>query len=192
MEDIVNFYEIFLDPLKVGKRLSRLSDNSSESIAEHSWSAAMLALVIGERLGWEDTSDVVAGLLCHDLVEAITGDIPSCQAAKHKSLRQAKKTLEKYSYKALPEGDIKKHAGRVRKDTEFFEEELEHKIELCDKLDWILQQIAVMDRVDIPRVECEKTRRVFELARKFGLDPGFLENMIYSNGKVRNQSLYME
>jgi 5'-deoxynucleotidase len=52
----------------------RLSPKRRESVADHSYGTAMLALFEGERRGW-DVETLLKLALLHDLEESITGDL---------------------------------------------------------------------------------------------------------------------
>lgn len=48
-----------------------------ESVAEHSWMAALMAFLIKEEFPEADMDKVIRMILIHDLGEAFTGDIPA-------------------------------------------------------------------------------------------------------------------
>ncbi len=72
-----------LDILAVAERLkcnTRHCDTSSgrrESVAEHSWRAALMAMLLKPEFPGVDTDKVIRMLLIHDLGEAFTGDVPT-------------------------------------------------------------------------------------------------------------------
>ena len=72
-----------LDILRVAEKLkcsTRHADTSSgrrESVAEHSWRAALMALLLEEEFPETDINRVIRMCLIHDLGEAFTGDIPA-------------------------------------------------------------------------------------------------------------------
>ncbi len=63
--------------LKDTTRHCTTSKGRPESVAEHSWRAALTALLLREEFPELDTDKVVAMCLVHDLGECFTGDIPS-------------------------------------------------------------------------------------------------------------------
>ncbi|MBQ8278340.1 MAG: HD domain-containing protein [Roseburia sp.] len=73
----------FLDALKVAERLkdetrhSYTSGGRHESVAEHSWRAALMAYFLRDEFPDADMDKVIKMLLIHDLGEAFTGDIPA-------------------------------------------------------------------------------------------------------------------
>ena len=72
-----------LDILSVAEKLkcnTRHSDTSSgrrESVAEHSWRLALMAMLVGPEFPEADRDKVIRMCLIHDLGEAFTGDIPT-------------------------------------------------------------------------------------------------------------------
>lgn len=70
----------FLDKaekLKCNTRHSWTSDGRKESVAEHSWRLALMALLLEEEIPELDFNKIIRMCLIHDLGEAVTGDIPS-------------------------------------------------------------------------------------------------------------------
>jgi len=69
--------------LKINNRhIWSLSDRQ-ESVAEHSWRLAVMALLVAGEFPEIDTEKVVKMCLIHDFGEALTGDIPSFLKTKH-------------------------------------------------------------------------------------------------------------
>ena len=72
-----------LDALHVAEKLkdvTRHCDTSGgrrESVAEHSWRAALMAYFLKDEFPEADMDKVITMCLIHDLGEAFTGDIPS-------------------------------------------------------------------------------------------------------------------
>lgn len=66
-----------LEKLKCNTRHSWTSSGRHESVAEHSWRLAMLALLLRDALPEVDMDKVLRMCLIHDVGEAVTGDIPS-------------------------------------------------------------------------------------------------------------------
>lgn len=72
-----------LEILKVAERLKcntrhcYTSSGRHESVAEHSWRIALMAMLIGPEFPEADMNKVIRMCLIHDLGEAFTGDIPT-------------------------------------------------------------------------------------------------------------------
>lgn len=72
--------------LKTELRHSWLSDGRRESVAEHCWMMAVMALVIAPHLERKvDLPHALMMILVHDIAETITGDIPSFEVSERKS-----------------------------------------------------------------------------------------------------------
>ena len=65
--------------LKLTKRHCFLMDDRWESVAEHSWRLALMAMLLAEEPEFVDldTNKVIKMCLIHDLGESFTGDIPA-------------------------------------------------------------------------------------------------------------------
>lgn len=87
MEALLAFWRDVVK-LKTEKRKGwkRLALSRPESVADHSFATAMLALFEGERRGWNVGTLIKLGLL-HDLEEAITGDLTPADKKRLGSLR---------------------------------------------------------------------------------------------------------
>lgn len=77
LQNLVNIHE-FLHEIEGLKRLLRhswLSDGRQESVAEHTWRMAVMALVLYQELDFEiEISKVLKMILVHDLAEVYAGD----------------------------------------------------------------------------------------------------------------------
>lgn len=77
-----------IDILTVAERLkcnTRHADTSSgrrESVAEHSWRTALMAMLLSDEFPDTDTDKVIRMCLIHDLGEAFTGDIATFDKTK--------------------------------------------------------------------------------------------------------------
>ena len=73
----------FLSILSVAERLKcntrhcYTSSGRHESVAEHSWRTALMAMLLTEEFPEADMNKVIRMCLIHDLGEAFTGDIPA-------------------------------------------------------------------------------------------------------------------
>lgn len=66
-----------IEKLKCNTRHSWTSSGRRESVAEHSWRCAVMALLCADEYPDLDIDRVVKMCLIHDFDEAITGDIPA-------------------------------------------------------------------------------------------------------------------
>ncbi len=73
---LIEFMNI-IERLKCNTRHSQTSTGRQESVAEHSWRTAVMALLCADEYPELDIDRVVKMILIHDLGEAVTGDIPS-------------------------------------------------------------------------------------------------------------------
>ena len=74
--DLIDFLGI-IEKLKCNTRHSWTSSGRQESVAEHSWRTAVMALLVADEFPDTDVNKVVKMCLIHDFGEAVTGDIPS-------------------------------------------------------------------------------------------------------------------
>ena len=87
--------------LKDATRHSYTSGGRHESVAEHSWQAALMAYFLRDEFPEADMDKVIRMCLIHDLGEAFTGDIPSFE--KTKAHEQAEDDLLNQWVLSLPE-----------------------------------------------------------------------------------------
>ena len=73
---LIEFMNI-IEKLKCNTRHSWTSTGRQESVAEHSWRTAVMALLCADEYPELDINKVVKMILLHDIGEAVTGDIPS-------------------------------------------------------------------------------------------------------------------
>lgn len=66
-----------IEKLKCFTRHSWTSSGRHESIAEHSWRLAVMAMLVADEFPKADINKVIKMCLVHDFGEAITGDVPS-------------------------------------------------------------------------------------------------------------------
>ena len=77
--------------LKNTTRHCYTSGGRHESVAEHSWMAALMAYFLKDEFPEADMNNVITMCLIHDLGEAFTGDIPTFYTTeKLKSLKASK------------------------------------------------------------------------------------------------------
>lgn len=104
----------FLDALHVAERLKDTtrhcytSAGRHESVAEHSWRAALMAFFLRDEFPQADMNKVMQMCLIHDLGEAFTGDIPTFEKTESHEEREA--ALLNAWVDSLPEP----YAGQMR------------------------------------------------------------------------------
>ena len=74
--EFIDFLHI-AEHLKDNTRHSVTSKGRPESVAEHSWRASLMALLLEDEIEGVDFNKIIRMCILHDLGEAITGDIPS-------------------------------------------------------------------------------------------------------------------
>jgi putative hydrolases of HD superfamily len=110
-----------------------------ESIADHSFRAALLGMVLSDSEGL-DTEKVMRMLLLHDLEESVTGDIPHPQKLK----------MDRQKLKAMQEGAINQALSKLPSDLKEMyvsiwkemEEEKSEEAKFCkdvEKLEMLMQ-----------------------------------------------------
>ena len=70
------------EKLKCNTRHSYTSSGRLESVAEHSWRLALMALLLRDEFPGTDMDRVIRMCLIHDLGEAFTGDIPAFEKSE--------------------------------------------------------------------------------------------------------------
>jgi putative hydrolases of HD superfamily len=77
--------------LKRELRHSWLSDGRRESVAEHSWQMALMAILVHPHLEEPvDLGRTLEMIVVHDLVEALVGDVPYFDTSERKRQKQAR------------------------------------------------------------------------------------------------------
>ena len=74
--ELISFLGV-IEKLKCNTRHSWTSSGRHESVAEHSWRLAVIAMLLKDEFPDIDHEKVIKMCLVHDFGEAITGDIPS-------------------------------------------------------------------------------------------------------------------
>lgn len=81
------------EKLKTQTRFTKLSDNGCESVGDHSWHCAFMALIIHPYIDEEiDLLKVLKMIIVHDLVEARIGDVPYSEV--HNNPQRQKEKIE--------------------------------------------------------------------------------------------------
>lgn len=77
------------EQLKNNTRHSWTSSGRRESVAEHSWRLALLALFVEDEFPDTDLDKVIRMCLVHDMGEAFTGDIPAFEKTEEQEKEEA-------------------------------------------------------------------------------------------------------
>lgn len=101
-----------LDLLKLAEGLKRelrhswLSDGRRESVAEHSWQMALMAMVMHRHLEHPvDLSRTLQMIIVHDLVEAEVGDVPFFEKGERKEKKAEREAVAMEKIRDLLGGD---------------------------------------------------------------------------------------
>ena len=78
-----------VEKLKCNARHSWTSSGRRESVAEHSWRLAVLAMLCADEYPDLDMNKVIRMCLIHDLGEALTGDVPSFEKTEQNEMTEA-------------------------------------------------------------------------------------------------------
>ena len=80
------------EKLKNNTSHSWTSSGRQESVAEHCWRLSLMAYLIKDEFHEADINKVILMCICHDLGEAITGDIPAFNKNDGDKLKEERKS----------------------------------------------------------------------------------------------------
>ena len=124
------------EQLKCNTRHSYTSSGRLESVAEHSWRLALMAMLVGDEFPELDMDKVIKMCLIHDMGEAFTGDIPAFEKTVKDSEKEADVLGE--WVKTLPE-PFDKEMAELYQEMEA-QQTLETRIyKALDKLEALIQ-----------------------------------------------------
>lgn len=146
MEERKKIMEIrrLLDFLKIAKQLkcntrhSYTSSGRLESVAEHSWRLALMAMLVGDEFPELDLDKVIKMCLIHDMGEAITGDIPAFEKTD-KDRKVENKKVEQLT-DILPE-PVRAEWKALFEEMEAMETQEARIYKSLDKLEALMQHI---------------------------------------------------
>lgn len=78
-----------IEKLKCNTRHSWTSSGRRESVAEHTWRLAVLAMLCADEYPGMDHNKLIRMCLIHDLGEALTGDVPSFYKTEQNEMSEA-------------------------------------------------------------------------------------------------------
>lgn len=137
-----------LDILKVAEKLkcntrhSYTSSGRHESVAEHSWRIALMAMLLTEEFPQADMNKVIRMCLIHDLGEAFTGDIPAFK--KSDAHTETEEQLLHAWVETLPE-DARREFAALLAEMEQMESPEAKIYKALDKIEAVIQH----DEADI-------------------------------------------
>ncbi len=101
-----DFFKIIIDLKNVQRKgwMHKLKIKNPESVADHSFSMALMAMILSE-LHKLDTKKIIEMTLLHDLVESVVGDFTPEEISKPKKLELENTAMEKI-LNILPENII--------------------------------------------------------------------------------------
>lgn len=76
------------EKLKCNTRHCYTSTGRHESVAEHSWRTALMAMLVAPEFPEADMNKVIRMCLIHDLGEAFTGDIPTFEKTASDTMKE--------------------------------------------------------------------------------------------------------
>jgi len=124
-----------IEKLKCNTRHSWTSSGRQESVAEHSWRLAVMALLCADEYPELDNGKIVKMCLIHDFGEAITGDIPSFYKTPNDETRESAAIKQLLS--VLP-GDIGAEFSELFDEMEKLETPESKLVKSLDKLETLI------------------------------------------------------
>jgi putative hydrolase of HD superfamily len=147
--------------------IDKLSIKNSESVADHTYSMAIIGMILSDSQKY-NTEKILKMILLHDLAESITGDFTPEQKSKEKIILEDK-TFEKI-LKCLPENLQKQycHLWEEYQKNDSKEANFVHQI---DKLEMTLQAKIYSEQ----NKSLEELRTFFDSAQKEISEPSILK-----------------
>lgn len=124
------------EKLKCVTRHCYTSSGRHESVAEHSWRIALMAMLLTPEFPDADMNKVIKMCLIHDLGEAFTGDIPTFD--KNEDHEQAEKAAYDRWVAALPE-DVRGEFAALLREMEAMQTREAKIYKALDKLEAVIQ-----------------------------------------------------
>lgn len=127
-----------VEPMKEHTRTAWGSQGRQESVAEHSWRLALLALLVAPHLGQLSQQKLLELAIVHDLGEAFTGDISApLQSRNDGKARTELETIDTLA-RLLPESDGERVRSLWREYNDGSSAEA-RAVKVLDKLETIFQ-----------------------------------------------------
>ena len=132
---LIEFFGV-VEKLKCNTRHSWTSNGRQESVAEHSWGLAIMAMLVADEFPDIDIEKVLKMCVIHDLGEAITGDIPAFD--KTNEDEKAEDKAIEYLLKLLPDDISNEFSELVIEMNELSTEEAK-LVKALDKLEVLVE-----------------------------------------------------
>ena len=116
--------------------IDKLSIKNPESVADHTYSMAIIGMVLSDSQKY-NTETILKMVLLHDLAESVTGDLTPEQKSKEEKLILENETIKKI-LKTLPENLQKQYHNIWNEYQESNTEEAKF-VHQIDKLEMVLQ-----------------------------------------------------
>ena len=138
VDDLSLFFHSVLE-LKSIKRagwVSKVQVEDAESVADHTFSMATMAMLLSDMLGF-DTYKVIKMVLMHDLAESIVGDYMPGDVTARQKLAKEKKAM-KFILSGLPK-DVREEYEEIWLEYLHNRTEIARFVRRMDKLEMALQ-----------------------------------------------------
>ena len=166
---IIDFFNISAKLKKVPRQgwIDKLSLNTPESVAEHTFSMAIIGMIFSDLEGY-DTEKILKIILLHDLAESIIGDIIPEQISKEQKIELENNAMQKI-LNNLPDTLQKKYSELwiEYQSNQSKEAKIVHQV---DKLEMALQA-KIYSKEGHPK---DKLNSFFNTARNEITDPKLL------------------
>ncbi len=140
-----DFFKIIIDLKNVQRKgwTHELKIKNPESVADHSYSMALMAMILSE-IHKLDTKKIVKMTLLHDLVESVVGDFTPEEISKPKKLELENTAMEKI-LNILPENLIEVYQ-KIWNEFQIGDSEESIFVHEMDKLEMVFQAKYYVDK----------------------------------------------
>jgi len=140
-----DFFKIIINLKNVQRKgwMHKLEIKNPESVADHSYSMALMAMILSE-LQKLNTKKIIEMTLLHDLVESVVGDFTPEEISKQKKLELENTAMEKI-LKILPENIIEVFQ-KIWSEFQLGDSEEAIFVHEMDKLEMVFQAKYYVDK----------------------------------------------
>lgn len=166
---LLDFFNLSANLKNVSRQgwIDKLSITNPESVADHSFSMAMIGMVLSDSQNY-NTEKILKMILLHDLAESITGDITPEKKPKNEKIILENKTM-KDILANLP----KPLQIQYQKIWEEYQENKSSDAKFVHQVDKF--EMALQAKIYQKQTSFEKTSVFFESAREEITDPYLLK-----------------